>query len=73
MVFWVLFRPLEQYYREQRFLPGRDKVGYAGIEASMQDELAGRNGKNTVEIDVAGQEMRNIAEPKIQYQEQTSD
>ncbi len=54
----------EQYYRDLGFLPRRDKVGYAGIEASMQDELAGRNGQKTVEIDVAGQEMRNLTEPK---------
>ncbi len=50
-------------YREKGFLPGRDKVGYAGVEAYMQDTLAGKNGERVVEVDVAGQEMRNIAEP----------
>lgn len=52
-----------QEYRDKGFLPGRDKVGYAGVEAYMQDTLAGKNGERIVEVDVAGQEMRNIAEP----------
>lgn len=52
-----------QEYRDKGFLPGRDKVGYAGVEAYMQDTLAGKNGERVVEVDVAGQEMRNIAEP----------
>ena len=54
----------EKELRAKRFLPGRDKVGYAGVEAEMQDVLAGQNGINTVEIDVAGKEIRNIAEPE---------
>ncbi len=53
----------EQEYRDKGFLPGRDKVGYAGVEAYMQDVLAGKNGERMVEVDVAGQEMRNIEEP----------
>lgn len=53
----------EKEYRDQGFLPGRDKVGYAGVEASMQDVLAGKNGERLVEIDVAGQEIRNLEEP----------
>ncbi len=53
----------EQEYRDKGFLPGRDKVGYAGVEAYMQDVLAGKNGERVVEVDVAGQEMRNIEEP----------
>ncbi len=53
----------EQEYRDLGFLPGRDKVGYAGVEASMQTELAGKNGERLVELDVAGQEIRNLEEP----------
>jgi penicillin-binding protein 2 len=53
----------EQEYRDLGFLPGRDKVGYAGVEASMQEVLAGRNGERLVEIDVAGMEIRNLEEP----------
>lgn len=54
----------EKELRAQNFLPGRDKVGYAGIEAYMQTTLAGKNGLNQVEIDVAGKEIRSIAEPQ---------
>jgi penicillin-binding protein 2 len=54
---------LEDYYREKGFVPGRDKVGYAGIENSLQDVLGGQNGERYVEIDVAGRELRNIVEP----------
>jgi penicillin-binding protein 2 len=53
----------EQYYREKGFIPGRDKVGYAGLENSLQDILGGRNGERMVEVDVAGRELRNLAEP----------
>lgn len=54
---------LEDYYREKGFVPGRDKVGYAGIENSLQDVLGGQNGERYVEVDVAGRELRNIVEP----------
>jgi penicillin-binding protein 2 len=54
----------EKALRAQGFLPGRDKIGYAGIESSMQDELAGKNGKSVVQIDVAGKEIRNLEEPQ---------
>jgi penicillin-binding protein 2 len=54
---------LEDYYREKGFVPNRDKVGYAGIENSLQDLLGGRNGERTIEVDVAGRELRNLTEP----------
>jgi penicillin-binding protein 2 len=47
----------------QGFVANRDKVGYAGIEASMQDALAGKNGTRVVERDVAGQILRNVEAP----------
>jgi penicillin-binding protein 2 len=53
----------EDYYREKGFVPGRDKVGYAGIENSLQDILGGTNGERYVEVDVAGRELRNLVEP----------
>lgn len=53
----------EDYYRQKGFVPNRDKVGYAGIENSMQDLLGGRNGVRQVEVDVAGRELRNITQP----------
>lgn len=53
----------EEYYRELGFVPNRDKVGYAGIEASMQDVLQGKNGERLVEVDVAGKEGRSVSDP----------
>lgn len=53
----------QAYYEEKGLVSGRDKVGYAGIEATMQDILAGRNGKRVVEVDGAGQELRNLEPP----------
>lgn len=54
---------LEEEYRAQGFIPNRDKIGYAGVEDSLQDILAGRNGLRVVQIDVAGQELRNLEPP----------
>lgn len=51
---------LEEYYTAQGFVPGRDKVGYAGVENSLQEILSGRNGERTVEVDVAGKEIRDL-------------
>jgi penicillin-binding protein 2 len=54
---------LEQEYRAQGFLPNRDKVGYAGVEYTMNDTLIGIPGERTVEVDVAGQVLSNLAAP----------
>jgi len=54
---------MEEYYAEQGFVVGRDKVGYAGIEATMQDTLAGKNGLRVVEEDVAGKVIRDVEPP----------
>jgi len=56
---------LEDELRAQGFIPNRDKIGYAGVEVSMQGILAGKNGLRVVQVDVAGQELRNL-EPPIQ-------
>jgi penicillin-binding protein 2 len=53
----------EAYYRERGFVPNRDKVGYAGVERYFQSFLAGRNGRRIVEVDVAGQILRDLAAP----------
>lgn len=54
---------MEEYYTELGFVAGRDKVGYAGIEATMQDTLAGKNGLRVVEEDVAGKVIRDVEPP----------
>ena len=50
-----------QFFEDLRFVTGRDKIGYAGIEVQFQDELGGRNGLREVEVDVAGQILRDIS------------
>lgn len=54
---------LEEYYVNLGFDLNRDKVGYAGVEQSLNDTLAGTNGSQTVEVNVAGEIIRNITEP----------
>ncbi|GAB4500117.1 MAG: penicillin-binding protein 2 [Anaerolineales bacterium] len=53
----------EEELRAKGFIPNRDKIGYAGVETSLQDILAGRNGLRVVQVDVAGQEIRNLEPP----------
>jgi penicillin-binding protein 2 len=45
----------EAYYRAQGFIPNRDKVGYAGLERTYQEDLAGVNGRRLVEVNVGGE------------------
>ncbi|HEX7433005.1 MAG TPA: penicillin-binding protein 2 [Anaerolineaceae bacterium] len=51
------------YYKSLGFVINRDKIGFAGIEQSMQSELGGKNGKREVEVDVAGQVQRDLIPP----------
>ncbi|NMB90298.1 MAG: penicillin-binding protein 2 [Chloroflexi bacterium] len=53
----------EPEYIDEGFVPGRDKVGYSGIEYQLQDVLSGTNGTRTVEVDIAGQELRDLEPP----------
>jgi penicillin-binding protein 2 len=53
---------LAEAYAAAGFVVGRDKIGYAGIEAQYQDVLAGTNGRKLVEADVAGQALREVGE-----------
>ncbi|HEX6035363.1 MAG TPA: penicillin-binding transpeptidase domain-containing protein [Anaerolineales bacterium] len=54
---------LEDAYRARGFIPNRDKIGYAGAETSLDDILLGKNGQRVVQIDVAGQVLRNLEPP----------
>lgn len=38
--------------------PAYDRVGYAGLEYSLEDILAGQRGREVTEVDVAGQPLR---------------
>src|SRR5215212_1325948 len=53
----------EDLYRARGFVPNRDKIGYAGVETSLDDVLLGRNGTRVVQQDVAGQVLRNLEAP----------
>ncbi len=53
----------EDFYVERGFVAARDKVGYAGVENSMNDILSGINGIRRVEVNVAGEILRDIDEP----------
>src|SRR5450759_629751 len=54
---------LADYYKSLGFVINREKIGFAGIEQSMQSELGGKNGKREVEVDVAGQVQRDLIPP----------
>ena len=54
----------EAEFRARKFEPNRDKVGYSGVEASLQDILAGQNGERIIQVDVAGKELRNLEPPQ---------
>jgi penicillin-binding protein 2 len=50
----------EAYYRERGFVPNRDKIGYAGVEREFETILGGKPGKRVIEVDVAGQTIRDV-------------
>jgi len=54
---------LEEEYRDRGFIPNRDKIGYAGVEASLDEILTGTPGRRVVQVDVAGKELRNLEPP----------
>ena len=54
---------LEADYRDRGFVPGRDKVGYSGVELSLDEILSGKNGTRIIQEDVAGKELRNLEPP----------
>jgi penicillin-binding protein 2 len=54
---------LEAEARAQGFVPNRDKIGYAGVEAALDQVLTGTPGRRTIQVDVAGQDLRNLEPP----------
>jgi penicillin-binding protein 2 len=54
---------LADAYKDRGFIANRDKIGYAGVETSLDDILLGRNGERVVQQDVAGQFRRNLKAP----------
>ena len=51
------------YWTSLGFVANRDKVGYAGVESSLNDILVGRNGQRVVQIDNSGQVIRDVEPP----------
>lgn len=52
----------EQELRALGYDPAYDRIGYAGIEAYLEEELAGKRGTETWIVDVAGRPLRLIEE-----------
>ncbi len=57
-------KALVDFYKKKGLVPNRDKVGYAGVELSHQDLLAGKNGHRVVEVDVAGHIIGDLKPPQ---------
>jgi penicillin-binding protein 2 len=53
----------QEYWESQGFIANRDKVGYAGVENSLNDILIGKNGQRVVEVDNAGKILRDLVPP----------
>lgn len=56
----------EMALRELGYDPAFDRIGYAGIEAYFEEELAGKRGTQTWVVDVAGQPLQLVEETKFQ-------
>ena len=54
---------LQEDYEANGYVVNRDKIGYAGVESSLDDILIGRNGLRVVQRDVAGEVLRNLEPP----------
>lgn len=52
----------EMRLRELGYNPAFDRIGYAGVEAYFEEELAGRRGAQTWLIDVAGRPLQLVDE-----------
>jgi penicillin-binding protein 2 len=54
----------EQYSKEQGY-KASDVIGLSGLEYVYEDALRGQKGTKTIEVDVAGREVRTIGQPKL--------
>jgi len=51
-----------EVYEQRGYDPSVDRVGYAGIEAQLEELLRGTPGRKVVERDVLGQELRLLSQ-----------
>lgn len=56
----------EARLRDLGYNPAFDRIGYAGIEASMEDQLAGTRGTQTWVVDVAGRPLQLVEEESFE-------
>jgi len=54
----------DQYGAEQGYDPD-DSVGLTGLERSYEEVLRGKKGVKTIEVDVAGREVRTVGQPVL--------
>lgn len=54
--------PNESWLEEGRGYDRDDRVGWSGLEVSMEDELRGEKGQRTIEVDWTGRELRSIGD-----------
>jgi penicillin-binding protein 2 len=55
---------LSAYYTSLGYTLDTDRIGYSGIESSMQDVLSGTYGTKLSEVDAAGLEIRLLQPPR---------
>lgn len=53
----------QDYWENLGFVSNRDKVGYAGVENSLNNILIGKNGYRVVEVDNSGKILRDLEAP----------
>jgi penicillin-binding protein 2 len=58
-----IYQEVKDKYEAAGFSVGTDKIGFAGIESTMNDELMGKNGQRIVEVDVGGRVIRDLEPP----------
>jgi penicillin-binding protein 2 len=51
----------DRYSSEQGYGPN-DSIGLSGLEYSYEDQLRGRKGQKTIEVDVAGREVQTLGQ-----------
>ncbi|MBN1581568.1 MAG: penicillin-binding protein 2 [Anaerolineae bacterium] len=54
---------LEDQYGQEQGYGVKDWIGLSGLESEYEDELRGRKGQKTIEVDVAGREVRTVGQP----------
>ncbi len=54
---------VQDQYLAAGFSVGTDKIGFSGVESTLNDQLMGKNGTRVVEVDVGGRIIRDLEPP----------